>query len=98
TFSRDWSSDVCSSDLQNYLAKQTRDQQITIELSDKLVRLFSSSQLPLIALRHLGLLSLESLPLLKDQFVSQTMGKAGRKYQWKEIGRASCREGSENVV
>jgi 2-octaprenylphenol hydroxylase len=69
--------------LQNYLAKQTRDQQITIELSDKLVRLFSSSQLPLIALRHLGLLSLESLPLLKDQFVAQTMGKAGRKYQWK---------------
>lgn len=69
--------------LQNYLAKQTLDQQITIEFSDKLVRLFSSSQLPLIALRHLGLLSLESLPLLKDQFVAQTMGKAGRKYQWK---------------
>ena len=68
--------------LQRYLAAQALDQQITVEFSDKLVRLFSSNQLPLIALRHLGLLSLESLPLLKDQFVAQTMGAAGRKYHW----------------
>lgn len=72
--------------LQDYLSAQALDQQLTIEFSDKLVRLFSNNQLPLIALRHLGLLSLESLPLLKDQFVAQTMGTAGRKYQWKPTG------------
>jgi len=69
--------------LKTYLHKQFIDQQITIEFSDKLVRLFSSDQLPLIAMRHLGLLSLESIPLIKNQFVAQTMGTAGRQFRWK---------------
>jgi 2-octaprenylphenol hydroxylase len=69
--------------LQSYLHKQALDQQITIEFSDKLVRLFSSDQLPLIAMRHLGLLSLESIPLIKHQFIAQTMGTAGRQFRWK---------------
>jgi 2-octaprenylphenol hydroxylase len=69
--------------LQSYLEKQALDQQITIEFSDKLVRLFSSDQLPLIATRHLGLLSLESIPLIKNQFIAQTMGTAGRQFRWK---------------
>lgn len=68
--------------LQSYLHRQSFDQQITIEFSDKLVRLFSSDQLPLIAMRHLGLLSLESIPLIKNQFVAQTMGTAGRQFRW----------------
>lgn len=68
--------------LQHYLDKQKVDQQITIEFSDKLVRLFSSDQLPLIAVRHLGLLSLESIPLIKNQFIAQTMGTAGRQFRW----------------
>lgn len=68
--------------LQSYLDAQMRDQQLTIGFSDKLVRVFSSNQLPLIALRHLGLLSLESLPFIKDQFVAQTMGTAGRQFRW----------------
>lgn len=69
--------------LQTYIHKQSLDQQITIEFSDKLVRLFSSDQLPLIAMRHLGLLSLESIPFIKNQFVAQTMGTAGREFRWK---------------
>jgi 2-octaprenylphenol hydroxylase len=68
--------------LENYRAAQALDQQVTIEFSDKLVRLFSNDHLPLIALRHLGLLSLDFLPLLKDQFVAQTMGAAGRQFRW----------------
>lgn len=76
--------------LQSYLEKQALDQQITIEFSDKLVRLFSSDQLPLIAMRHLGLLSLESIPLIKNQFIAQTMGTAGRQFRWKldDVDRA----------
>jgi 2-octaprenylphenol hydroxylase len=69
--------------LQRYLYKQQLDQQITIEFSDKLVRLFSSTSLPLIAVRHLGLLSLESIPLIKQQLVAQTMGTAGRQFLWR---------------
>ena len=68
--------------LQRYLDKQFLDQQLTIEFSDKLVRLFSNDQLPLIAMRHLGLLSIESIPLIKKQLIAQTMGTAGRQFQW----------------
>lgn len=66
--------------LQDYLLRQKRDQQLTIEFSDKLVRLFSSSSLPLIALRHLGFVGLDIMPSLKSQFASQTMGTAGVKF------------------
>jgi 2-polyprenylphenol 6-hydroxylase len=68
--------------LQAYVAQQALDQQLTIGFSDRLVRIFSSAQLPLIALRHLGLLSLESLDVVKDQLVAQTMGTAGRQHRW----------------
>lgn len=66
--------------LQDYVQRQALDQQLTIEFSDKLVRLFSSSALPLIALRHLGFIGLDAMPALKTQFAAQTMGTAGA--QW----------------
>lgn len=84
--------------LQNYLHKQTLDQQITVEFSDKLVRLFSSDYLPFIALRHLGLLSLESIPFIKQQFVAQTMGTAGRQFRWQLDDASSPSEPSVAAV
>ncbi|MCP6122493.1 2-octaprenyl-6-methoxyphenyl hydroxylase, partial [Klebsiella pneumoniae] len=45
--------------LQDYQQRQQLDQTLTIEFSDRLVRLFSSSYLPLIALRHLGFVGLD---------------------------------------
>lgn len=63
------------SQLQEYLSLQQQDQQKTILFSDQLVKLFSSSQLSHIALRHLGFISLETLPPLKRLLVNQTMGK-----------------------
>lgn len=65
--------------LQSYLDRQQLDQALTIEFSDKLVRLFSSSALPLIALRHLGFVGLDMMPAIKSQFAAQTMGTAGSK-------------------
>ncbi len=65
--------------LQNYLYRQQLDQTLTIEFSDKLVRLFSSSSLPLTALRHLGFVGLDVLPAVKTRFAAQTMGTAGEK-------------------
>ncbi|RYY77196.1 MAG: 2-octaprenyl-6-methoxyphenyl hydroxylase [Gammaproteobacteria bacterium] len=66
--------------LQDYLRRQAQDQTLTIEFSDKLVRLFSSSSLPLVALRHLGFVGLDLLPAIKTQFAAQTMGTAGAKF------------------
>lgn len=66
--------------LQDYLHRQQLDQTLTIEFSDKLVRLFSSSSLPLIALRHLGFVGLDLVPAIKSQFASQTMGTAGSTF------------------
>jgi 2-octaprenylphenol hydroxylase len=66
--------------LQDYLHRQQLDQLLTIEFSDKLVRLFSSSSLPLIVLRHLGFVGLDLLPAIKTQFSTQTMGTAGAKF------------------
>ena len=71
--------------LQSYMARQSLDQQLTLEFSDKLVRLFSSAQLPLVALRHLGLLSLETLAPLKRRFAAHTMGTGGRQFRWREL-------------
>lgn len=65
--------------LQDYLNRQQLDQTLTIEFSDKLVRLFSSSSLPLIMLRHLGFVGLDLMPVVKNQFAAQTMGTAGSK-------------------
>jgi 2-polyprenylphenol 6-hydroxylase len=61
--------------LQEYLQDQQRDQKTTILFSDQLVKLFSSSRLPVIVLRHLGFLGLESIPAAKKLLVDQTMGK-----------------------
>lgn len=83
--------------LQSYLAKQFLDQQLTIEFSDKLVRLFSNDHLPLIAMRHLGLLSLESIPLLKNQFIAQTMGTAGRQFRWKSDDAQASASDEKNL-
>jgi 2-polyprenylphenol 6-hydroxylase len=66
--------------LQRYLQRQQMDQQLTTEFSDKLVRLFSSSSLPLIALRHLGFIGLDLLPAVKTRFAAQTMGTAGATF------------------
>lgn len=68
--------------LQRYLQRQQLDQQLTITFSDRLVRTFSSEHLPLIALRHLGFMSLAALPPLKALFVQQAMGTAGSRAHW----------------
>lgn len=74
--------------LQAYIDRQSLDQVLTTEFSDRLVRMFSNQSLPLAALRHLGFLSLEIFPFLKNQFVAQTMGTAGRRVLWRQFDRA----------
>jgi len=62
------------STLKQYVEKQANDQELTIGLTDSLVRLFSSSRLPKEVLRQLGLMSLNMLPIVKGQFAQKMMG------------------------
>ena len=70
--------------LEDYLARQQRDQALTINLSNQLVHWFTSTQAPHTAARHLGLLGLDLLPPVKTQFAAQTMGTAGSRARWQE--------------
>lgn len=65
--------------LQRYEQQQKNDQLATIQFSDKLTRLFSTTQLPAAALRAFGLFGLETLPGAKQLFASQTMGRSGKR-------------------
>lgn len=65
--------------LQEYLRIQTLDQKITIGFSDTIVKLFSNKNLPLQAVRALGLLALDIMPEAKKFLSNQTMGLASRK-------------------
>ncbi len=71
--------------LQVYLERQRQDQLVTVQFSDKLVRLFSSSELPLVVLRHLGFISLSALPPLKNVLTTRAMGIVERSPRWQTI-------------
>lgn len=60
--------------LQDYLKRRERDQMITTRAGHAMVQMFSTSALPAVALRHLGLLSLELVPALRTAFGRQMMG------------------------
>lgn len=70
--------------LEDYLRRQQRDQALTINLSNQLVHLFTSTRAPHTAARHLGLLGLDLFPPIKAQFAAQTMGTAGSRARWQE--------------
>ncbi|WP_455923002.1 2-octaprenyl-6-methoxyphenyl hydroxylase [Pseudomonas putida] len=64
--------------LQRYRERQRLDQDLTVGFSDKVTRLFGSSQ-PLVAAgRNLGLLGLDLLPPAKRWFARQAMGLGTR--------------------
>lgn len=60
--------------LNSYLEQQIIDQQLTIGVTDRLVKLFSSQRLPMAVLRQLGFMGLNVLPMAKHQFALQMMG------------------------
>lgn len=64
--------------LQAYLRGQQLDQELTVGFSDRVTRLFSSSQTLLASGRTLGLLGLDLLPPAKRWFARQAMGLGTR--------------------
>ncbi|GAB7528214.1 2-octaprenyl-6-methoxyphenyl hydroxylase [Pseudomonas sp. 3A(2025)] len=64
--------------LQRYRDRQQLDQQLTVGFSDKVTRLFGSTQSVVTAGRNLGLLGLDLLPPAKRWFARQAMGLGTR--------------------
>ncbi|MBQ0713180.1 MAG: FAD-dependent monooxygenase, partial [Porticoccus sp.] len=60
--------------LQNYLKQQQADQKQTILLSDLLPKVFGIDSSPVALARNLGLLALDTVPLLRHQFARLGMG------------------------
>jgi len=64
--------------LEEYAAQRQADQALVIGFTDNVVKLFSSNNGALSAIRNSGLLLMDKWPLLKNQFAQQTMGLAAR--------------------
>ena len=60
--------------LQPYLDSQDADQQQSILFTDQMVKMFSNNELMKSSLRKLGLVGLELLPSLRNQFARSAMG------------------------
>ncbi|MCG8413382.1 MAG: 2-octaprenyl-6-methoxyphenyl hydroxylase [Pseudomonadales bacterium] len=60
--------------LQSYLDQQTPDQHQTMLFTDQMTKLFSSAQLSKVITRKMGLLSLDLVPTLRQEFARRAMG------------------------
>ncbi len=60
--------------LARYQQRRESDADITVNLADGLVRLFTNSYSPLVVVRNAGLIAMDHLPLLRHQFVARTLG------------------------
>ncbi|WP_187488498.1 2-octaprenyl-6-methoxyphenyl hydroxylase [Duffyella gerundensis] len=60
--------------LQQYQQRRQPDRQATIGVTDSLVRLFANRYSPLVVGRNLGLMTMDNLPLLRNQLASRTLG------------------------
>ena len=64
--------------LQEYVQRQQKDQEATIDFSHYMTRLFSSNHLALVWARKFGLFSIDLIPVFKRGFARQAMGLAER--------------------
>lgn len=64
--------------LQDYQQRRMPDQQMTIAITDSLVHLFTTTWTPLVAARHLGLMTMKLAPSLGAQLVQRTLGWVAR--------------------
>lgn len=60
--------------LQRYQQRRQPDAQATIGLTDALVRLFANRYTPLVVGRNLGLMAMDSLPLMRNLLAGRTLG------------------------
>lgn len=80
--------------LQNYLKQQQADQKQTILLSDLLPKVFGIDSSPVALVRNLGLLALDTVPLLRHQFARLGMGLETRGAP--QVAKRTSAEGRQN--
>jgi 2-octaprenyl-6-methoxyphenol hydroxylase len=64
--------------LQRYSQRRAPDRAATIGVTDGLVRLFANRYLPLVVGRHLGLMTMDNLPWLRNRLAERTLGWVAR--------------------
>lgn len=60
--------------LGGYQQRREPDQRATVGVTDGLIQLFANRHAPLVLGRNLGLMAMDSLPLLRDAFARRTLG------------------------
>ena len=60
--------------LSQYQLRRQGDQQVTIGVTDGLIRLFANRYGPLVVGRNLALMAMEQMPAIRDTFARQTLG------------------------
>jgi len=64
--------------LENYAQQRKVDQKLITGFTDNVIKLFSTDNALLSVVRNSGLLMLDKIPMLKNQFAQQTMGLGSR--------------------
>jgi 2-octaprenyl-6-methoxyphenol hydroxylase len=64
--------------LEGYQKWRRGDQAAVTAFTDGIIRIFSNSFIPLVVVRNIGLVALDTIPPLKRGFLSRTMGLAGK--------------------
>lgn len=67
--------------LKEYVQRQQRDQEATIDFSHYMTRLFSTNHLALVWARKFGLFSIDLIPVFKRGFARKAMGLAERTFR-----------------
>lgn len=64
--------------LSRYQQRREPDRQATVGVTDGLIHLFANRYAPLVLGRNLGLMAMDSLPMLRDAFAKRTLGWVAR--------------------
>src|SRR5690606_40531230 len=97
-FSRDWSSDVCSSDLEAYLGLDSHALIEVLEvMQTELQHVEDLFEISILSPVHLSNIITEARELLTTHAIIKVR-ELEDKVQHDEIGRASCRERAESAV
>lgn len=71
--------------LETYAKRRKLDQALITGFTDNVIKLFSTSNALFSCVRNSGLLMLDKIPLMKDQFARQTMGLGSRLARLKKV-------------
>jgi 2-octaprenyl-6-methoxyphenol hydroxylase len=72
--------------LKTYAKHRQLDQALITGFTDNVIKLFSTNSALFSVVRNSGLLMLDKIPMIKNQFARQTMGLGSRLARLKKVG------------